>query len=69
MTYPCWLLSEDGLDPLMMSYNKSLPYNCVFYAQDIAGSIAWARANKDRGILSEHEFPEIQRGFDQVSQE
>jgi len=53
----------------MMSYNKSLPYNCVFYAQDIAGSIAWARANKDRGILSEHEFPEIQRGFDQVSQE
>jgi len=53
----------------MMSYNKSLPYDCVFYAQDIAGSIAWARANKDRGILSEHEFSEIQRGFDQVSQE
>jgi argininosuccinate lyase len=33
----------------MEQYNASLPYDRLFYAEDIAGSIAFARANKDNG--------------------
>lgn len=58
-----------GLDPLMVAYNESLPYDRVFYSQDIAGSVAWARANKNAGILSEDEFAQIEEGLDQVRRE
>lgn len=47
----------------MVSYNESIYYDRVFYAEDIAGSIAWARANMNGGILSQHEFKEIERGL------
>ena len=53
----------------MVTYNESLSFDKVFYAQDIAGNIAWARANKNIGILSEHDFSEIERGLAQISQE
>ncbi|KAL8808073.1 MAG: hypothetical protein Q9182_000351 [Xanthomendoza sp. 2 TL-2023] len=58
-----------GLDPLMESYNESLSLDKDFYAQDIAGSIAWARANKDVGILTANEFRQIERGFQAVQKE
>ncbi|KAL8701149.1 MAG: hypothetical protein Q9201_005065 [Fulgogasparrea decipioides] len=58
-----------GVDPLMEAYNESLSYDKAFYAQDIAGSIAWARANKNVGILTEEEFKEIERGFSIVKKE
>ncbi|KAJ9631909.1 argininosuccinate lyase [Taxawa tesnikishii (nom. ined.)] len=58
-----------GLDPLMVAYNESIYYDRVLYAQDIAGSIAWARANKNRGILTEDEFSEINRGLKEVEEE
>ncbi|KAL8930159.1 MAG: hypothetical protein Q9208_000776 [Pyrenodesmia sp. 3 TL-2023] len=58
-----------GLDPLMEAYNESLSHDKAFYAQDIAGSIAWARANKDVGILTEEEFSEIESGFETVENE
>ena len=58
-----------GLDPLMVSYNESLPYDRVLYAQDIAGSIAWARANHHRGILNASELTSIENGFQSVSKE
>lgn len=58
-----------GLDPLMVAYNESIYYDRAFYSQDIRGSIAWARANKHKGILSEHEFSEIERGLKEVEQE
>ncbi|SLM40876.1 argininosuccinate lyase [Lasallia pustulata] len=58
-----------GLDPLMVSYNESIPYDRVLYAQDIAGSIAWARANHHQGILSASEFAAIEKGFKTVSEE
>ncbi|KAI4187715.1 MAG: hypothetical protein L6R41_002617 [Letrouitia leprolyta] len=58
-----------GLDPLMDAYNESLSYDREFYAHDIDGSIAWARANKDVGILTEKEFKEIERGFSTVRKE
>ncbi|KAJ5219940.1 Argininosuccinate lyase [Penicillium chermesinum] len=58
-----------GLDPLMVQYNTSLPYDRILWKQDIAGSIAFARANKNNGILTEHEFAEIERGFQQIAEE
>ncbi|MCJ1475220.1 hypothetical protein MMC13_003881 [Lambiella insularis] len=58
-----------GLDPLMVAYNESLPYDRVLYAQDIAGSLAWARANQQRGILTSEEFRAIEQGFKTVSKE
>ncbi|RFU33563.1 hypothetical protein B7463_g2784, partial [Scytalidium lignicola] len=58
-----------GLDPLMIKYNNSLPFDRIFWSQDIAGSIAWARANKNNGILTAHEFSEIERGFKQIAEE
>lgn len=53
----------------MVSYNESIYYDRAFYAQDIRGSIAWARANKQRGILTDHEFSEIERGLKAVEEE
>ncbi len=59
----------EGLDPLMVKYNKSLPYDRVFWSQDIAGSIAFARANLNGGIITPDEFSKIERGFRQISEE
>lgn len=53
----------------MEAYNESLSYDREFHAQDIDGSMAWARANKDVGILTEKEFKEIERGFAIVRKE
>lgn len=53
----------------MMKYNASIQYDRAFYSQDIAGSIAYARANTKIGILTEHEFSEIERGLREVEQE
>ncbi|KAI4136452.1 MAG: hypothetical protein LQ341_005608 [Variospora aurantia] len=65
-----WLTGLPGaLDPLMEAYNESLTHDRKFYAQDINGSIAWARANKNAGILTEEEFKEIARGFGIVEDE
>jgi len=53
----------------MVAYNESIYFDRAFYAQDIAGSIAFARANKNSGILSDDEFSAIERGFHQVKEE
>ncbi|KAJ5153029.1 Argininosuccinate lyase [Penicillium canariense] len=58
-----------GLDPLMVQYNQSLPYDRIMWKQDIAGSIAFARANMKTGILTAQEFAEIERGFKQIAEE
>lgn len=58
-----------GLDPLMVTYNESLPFDRVIYAQDIRGSIAYARANSKIGILTQDEFAAIEKGFQQVLKE
>ncbi|KAF2745863.1 argininosuccinate lyase [Sporormia fimetaria CBS 119925] len=58
-----------GLDPIMEQYNASLPYDRIFYAQDIAGSIAFARANHKNGILTADEFAAIEKGLAQVKEE
>lgn len=59
----------EGLDPLMVKYNTSLPFDRLFYAEDIAGSIAFARANLKGGILTQEEFDKIEQGFAQIKEE
>ncbi|KAL1959208.1 hypothetical protein VTO42DRAFT_2713 [Malbranchea cinnamomea] len=56
-------------DPLMVAYNESIYFDRAFYAQDIAGSIAFARANVKTGILTPDEFAAIERGLKQVLEE
>ncbi|KAF2100677.1 argininosuccinate lyase [Rhizodiscina lignyota] len=58
-----------GLDPLMVAYNESIYIDRAFYAQDVAGSIAYARANKNLGILFDDEFAAIEKGLSQVRTE
>ena len=55
-----------ALDPLMMAYNESIHFDRAFYAQDIAGSVAFARANIATGILTKDEFAAIEKGLHQV---
>lgn len=57
------------IDPLMDKYNESLSFDRVFYAQDIKGSIAYARANVKTGILTKQEFEKIEEGFKVIFQE
>ncbi|ODH26009.1 argininosuccinate lyase [Paracoccidioides brasiliensis] len=56
-------------DPLMVAYNESIYFDRAFYAQDIAGSIAFARANIATGILTKDEFASIENGLKQVLEE
>ncbi|KAL7624114.1 hypothetical protein AAE478_005671 [Parahypoxylon ruwenzoriense] len=58
-----------GLDPLMVAYNESIHFDKALYKQDILGSIAFARANKKGGILTEDEFDKIEKGLHAVMQE
>lgn len=63
------MLDTGGVDPLMMKYNASLPYDRAFYAEDIAGSIAYARANTHTGILTAPEFASIEQGLRAIEAE
>ncbi|MCJ1291266.1 argininosuccinate lyase [Xylographa carneopallida] len=56
-------------DELMEQYNESLSFDRVLYAQDIAGSIAYARANVTTKILTQEEFSAIEKGLSQVLEE
>ena len=53
----------------MEQYNASLPYDRLFYAEDIAGSLAFARANFNNDILTKDEFSAIEKGLQQVKEE
>ena len=57
------------LDKLMVQYNQSIHYDRAFYKEDIAGSIAWARANHKTGILTTDELNKIIQGLEQVEDE
>ncbi|OQU97802.1 hypothetical protein CLAIMM_03687 [Cladophialophora immunda] len=57
------------IDPLMNQYNESLSVDRVFYAQDIKGSIAYARANVKTGILTQEEFEKLEEGLQKVLKE
>ncbi|CAK7566991.1 MAG: argininosuccinate lyase [Sporothrix epigloea] len=58
-----------GLDPLMVAYNESIYFDRVLHKQDILGSIAFARANFNAGILTKDEFIKIEAGLQAVEAE
>lgn len=53
----------------MMELNQSISLDKAFYKQDIAGSIAWAKANHKAGNLSEDELQKIIAGLQEVERE
>lgn len=53
----------------MVHYNESLRFDRALYAQDIQGSIAYARANIKTGILTQEEFSKIEAGLIAVKKE
>jgi argininosuccinate lyase/amino-acid N-acetyltransferase len=46
---------EGASDPVFRAINDSLPVDCRLVAEDIEGSIAWAGALRDAGVLSPQE--------------
>ena len=60
---------SEATDPLMTAYNESIYFDKAFYSQDIRGSIAYARANVNTGILTQAEFEAIEKGLNQVLKE
>jgi argininosuccinate lyase len=53
----------------MVKYNESIYFDQVLHAQDIAGSIAFARTNTKGGILTTAEFQKIESGLRAVEEE
>jgi argininosuccinate lyase len=53
----------------MKAHNQAIQIDKALWKQDIRGSIAWARANKNVRILTQSEFEEIELGFAVVAKE
>ena len=53
----------------MVAYNEPIYFDRAIYAQDIRGSITYARTNSNIGILTADEFATIEKGFAQVLEE
>ena len=53
----------------MWDYNKSLRYDRRMHAEDVQGSIAYARALKLAGVLTGDEELDIVNGLTQVGEE
>ena len=53
----------------MVEYNESIHFDKVLYAEDIDGSIAFARANAKTGIITQDEFSQIESGLLKVKEE
>ncbi len=56
-------------DEIVRLFNDSLPFDQRLYAQDIAGSIAWARGLVGAGILTDREAETLVEGLEQVLDE
>jgi len=53
-------------DPIMERFNASLRFDRRLWAEDIRGSVAYARALTRAGLLTDREADEIRRGMDVV---
>lgn len=56
-------------DPLMHAFNQSLKYDQRMHAADIRGSIAYAKALRRVGLLTEEEEIKMTQGLDAVGRE
>lgn len=53
----------------MVQYNESIHFDRALFAQDITGSIAFARANAKAGIITQDEFSKLEQGLLAVKKE
>lgn len=53
----------------MHKYNASIGYDKALYKEDVLGSIAFARANSEVGIITKDEFKMIESGLLKVMDE
>ncbi|HSM58130.1 MAG TPA: argininosuccinate lyase [Candidatus Sulfomarinibacteraceae bacterium] len=60
---------SEETDALVHRFNASLPFDVRLYQEDIDGSIAWAEALAEIGILSTDEQTAIVDGLEQVRRE
>lgn len=58
---------KEGLAPEMTRLNLSLDVDHRLWRQDIQGSLAWAAALGDAGVLDEEELDRIQKGLEAVA--
>lgn len=58
-----------SLDERMRQFNDSFPFDRRMWAEDIRGSMAWAGALAQAGMLSEAERDALHRGLEQVHAE
>ncbi|KAF8522212.1 argininosuccinate lyase [Hysterangium stoloniferum] len=58
-----------NIDPLMWEYNQSLRYDQRMHAEDIRGSIAYAKALRLAGVLTKDEEDKLVQGLRQVGEE
>ncbi len=52
-----------GLDPLFRRFNDSLPVDRALIEHDVRGSVAWAGALRDAGVLSGEECTRLQNAL------
>ena len=60
---------QDKSDPDMWALNASLPFDRRLAEQDVRGSLAWALALGDAGVLTGEEVSKIQSGLEQIQEE
>jgi argininosuccinate lyase len=57
----------DDADPLLRRFNDSFHYDHLLLSEDVEGSIAWAKALRGAGVLSETEERTIVRGLREIT--
>jgi argininosuccinate lyase len=60
---------SEGLDARMAEFNNSFPFDRAMWAEDIMGSIAWARQIQQAGIITAVELDQLVRGLQAVHDE
>ena len=60
---------SEPADDALRRLNDSLPYDRRLYQQDIEGSLAYAQAIVDAGVITEQELQDIQGGLKQILEE
>lgn len=59
----------ETMDERMARFNNSYPFDKRMWAEDIRGSLAWARQIHQAGVISAEELAEITRGLETVHNE
>jgi hypothetical protein len=57
---------KGGTDPIMEKFNESISFDQRMWAQDLNGSVAYAKANVMTGILTQGEADQLVQGLNQV---